>query len=64
MKKYLYLLGKIKNLLMKPNFPPDNWHEDFIVHLAHIIKPEIYVELGIYKSELLNRISKIAKKSY
>lgn len=38
------------------NSTPENWHEDFIVHLAKILKPNRYVELGLYKCELFNRI--------
>lgn len=33
-----------------------SWHEDFIVHLAKIIKPKVYVELGLYQCKLFNRI--------
>jgi glycosyltransferase involved in cell wall biosynthesis/predicted O-methyltransferase YrrM len=33
-----------------------SWHEDFIVHLASIIRPRVYVELGIVKCALFNRI--------
>lgn len=32
------------------------WHEDFIVHLSSIIKPQVYVELGIFHCALFNRI--------
>ncbi len=32
------------------------WHENFIVHLASILKPNIYVELGLYRCKLFNRI--------
>lgn len=39
-----------------------NWHEDFIVHLAKIIRPRIYVELGLYQCELFNRIVPFADK--
>lgn len=33
-----------------------NWHEDFIVHLASIVRPRVYVELGLYQCELFNRV--------
>jgi len=33
-----------------------NWHEDFIVHLADIVRPRLYVELGLYQCKLFNRI--------
>jgi len=38
------------------------WHEDFIVHLASIVKPRIYVELGIYQCALFNRIIPYAEQ--
>ncbi len=44
--------------LMNPPLaaPPENWHENFIVHLASLIQPKVYVELGLYQCELFNRI--------
>lgn len=39
-----------------------NWHEDFIIHLASIIRPKIYLELGLYKCELFNKIIPFADK--
>lgn len=33
-----------------------NWHEDFITNLASIIRPKVYVELGLYHCALFNRI--------
>jgi hypothetical protein len=41
----------------------ENWHEDFIVHLAHIIRPKVYLELGLYQCALFNRVSQIAERS-
>ncbi|HWP97962.1 MAG TPA: class I SAM-dependent methyltransferase, partial [Syntrophomonadaceae bacterium] len=38
------------------------WHEDFIVHLASIIRPRVYVELGIYHCALFNRIIPYAEQ--
>lgn len=46
----------------KPKLPNDNWHEDFIVHLASILQPKVYVELGLYKCELFNRIIPYSQK--
>lgn len=40
-----------------------NWHEDFIVHLASIMRPKVYVELGLYHCYLFNRIIPYAEKS-
>ena len=39
-----------------------NWHEDFIVHLASLICPRVYVELGIYRCALFNRIVPFAEQ--
>lgn len=39
-----------------------NWHEDFIVHVAQITRPKVYVELGLYHCELFNRIIPYAGK--
>lgn len=43
---------------------PVNWHENFIVHLASILKPEVYVELGLYQCELFNQIVPYSKKLF
>lgn len=39
-----------------------NWHEDFIVHLAGVIQPKVYVELGLYRCYLFNRIIPFAEQ--
>ncbi|SHJ21292.1 class I SAM-dependent methyltransferase [Desulfosporosinus lacus] len=39
-----------------------NWHEDFIVHLASLVRPKVYVELGLYHCALFNRIIPFAEK--
>ncbi len=59
------MLKKIANrginiLLNRRN--PGLWHEDFIVNLAKTIKPEVYVELGIHKCDLFNRVIPHANK--
>lgn len=41
---------------------PGNWHEDFIVHLASIVRPKVYVELGLYQCVVFNRIIQYAQK--
>jgi len=33
-----------------------NWHEDFIVELVKVMRPQLYVELGLYQCNLFNRI--------
>jgi predicted O-methyltransferase YrrM len=32
------------------------WHEDFILHLASVVRPRVYVELGIFQCSLFNRM--------
>lgn len=39
-----------------------NWHEDFIVHLASIVRPKVYVELGLFQCALFNRIIPFAEQ--
>jgi hypothetical protein len=39
----------------------ENWHEAFIVHLASVCRPRVYVELGLYRCELFNRIVPFAE---
>lgn len=38
------------------------WHEDFIVHLASIMRPRVYVELGIFRCSVFNRVEPFAGK--
>jgi predicted O-methyltransferase YrrM len=40
-----------------------NWHEDFIVHLASVMRPHVYLELGLYRCELFNRVAPYAQRS-
>lgn len=49
----------------RPSWPapiPENWHEEFIVHLAGILRPNVYVELGLYQCELFNRVVPYARR--
>lgn len=63
-KSYLYkkinqVTGHKEGLieLIDPNLEIGmNWHENFIVHIASIVRPKVYVELGLYQCELFNRI--------
>ena len=41
---------------------PVNWHESFIEHLASLVRPGMYVELGLYRCELFNRIIPYAQR--
>ena len=44
------------------SFPvPENWHEDFIVLLASLLRPRCYVELGLYQCVVFNRIIPFAE---
>lgn len=46
------LFSKNKNL----NEVPENWHENFIVEISKVLRPKVYVELGLYKSALFNKM--------
>lgn len=41
-----------------------DFHVDMIVHLASVIRPTCYVELGVYECETFNRVSRFAETSY
>lgn len=43
-------------LYRKTTKTPENWHEDFIIHLAKNFQPKVYVELGLYRCQLFNQI--------
>lgn len=49
-KKFSDLFYKNKNSV------PDNWHVEFILFLAKVVRPAIYVELGLYQCELFNKM--------
>ncbi len=38
------------------------WHHDFILHIASIIRPKVYVELGLRRCPLFNRMIPFADK--
>ena len=42
----------------RPDEPDDPllWHVDFIVALARVMRPAVYVELGVHRAELFNRV--------
>lgn len=56
------MFTKNKNTIELKAEIQENWHEDFIVHLASIFRPKTYVELGIYKCELFNRVLPYSEK--
>jgi predicted O-methyltransferase YrrM len=39
-----------------------NWHESFITHLASVVRPKVYVELGLYHCTLFNQIIPYAQQ--
>src|SRR6185312_7593802 len=41
---------------------PMNWHENFIVYLASVLRPKVYVELGLYRCKLFNQIVPYAER--
>lgn len=43
-------------IVLTEQLPGLNWHEDFIVHLASLIRLKVYVELGLYQCAFFNRI--------
>lgn len=43
---------------------PENWHEELISMFAAILRPRVYVELGLYECALFNRIIPYAEKLY
>jgi len=38
------------------------WHQGLIIHLASILRPRVYVELGIFKCGLFNRMIPFAEQ--
>jgi predicted O-methyltransferase YrrM len=38
------------------------WHEAFITHLASVVRPKVYVELGLYRCAVFNRIIPYAQR--
>jgi hypothetical protein len=54
------IFTKIKNILLQTN--TDSWHEDFIIHIAQVLKPDLYVELWLYKCTLFNKVVPHAKQ--
>ena len=58
------MINKIKSILRGKNPNNENWHVDFLVNLASVLKPRVYVELGLYKCELFNKMEKFCDKMY
>lgn len=48
---------KTSLILPEKNQPvPENWHEQFILHMVSLLRPKLYVELGLYHCELFNKL--------
>jgi hypothetical protein len=41
-----------------------DFHVDLVSHLASVLKPSVYVELGVNKGETFNRVSRYALESF
>lgn len=41
---------------------PGNWHELFVEHIASVIRPVLYVELGLYHCETFNHVIPYAQR--
>ena len=56
------LLG-LKTIALRSEGKVDHkWHQDFILHMASIMRPENYLEVGIYRCGLFNRMGAYAQK--
>lgn len=55
-------LRSIGSFYPSPSIRADKYHLDLIVHLAQIIKPKRYLEIGIFKAGLFNLMIPIAEE--
>lgn len=39
------------------------WHQDFILHLASVVRPKVYVELGVFQCGLFNRMVPLVERA-
>lgn len=56
------LLRSFGSFYPSPSIRADKYHLDLILHLAQIIKPKSYLEIGTYKAGLFNLMIPIAEK--
>ena len=56
------LLRSIGSFYPSPSIRADKYHLDLIVHLAQIIKPKKYLEVGTYRAGLFNLMIPIAEE--
>ena len=58
-----FLLRSQRGIILRLSKDPgNNWHEKFIVHLAAVLRPKVYVELGLYHCELFNSVIPFADR--
>lgn len=48
----------------KNKCPQADWHEDFVVYTAWLLRPKIYVELGVETCRVFNRILPFVEQAY
>jgi hypothetical protein len=48
---------RLKKIIYFRRKPQESWHVSFVESISRIIKPELYVELGIYEAETFNRVN-------
>ena len=58
------MINKIKSIFKGKDPKNENWHVEFLLNLASVLKPSVYVELGLYKCELFNKMEKFCDKMY
>jgi hypothetical protein len=47
-----------KTLRVSKAWETDDWHTSFLVNCARLIRPNLYVEIGIYEAATLNEVAK------
>ena len=58
------MINTIKSIFKGKDPNNENWHVEFILNLASVLKPNVYLELGLYKCELFNKMEKFCDKLY
>ncbi len=64
LNRVVSLVDRYRNRLFgrAPQPSPELWHLSFIECLARVVKPNLYVELGVHRCELFNRIIPYAQQ--
>ena len=63
-KKIFSFFGFKNDQIKFPDDVRENWHVNFILHMASILRPNCYVELGLYQCELFNKMIPYCEKLY